>query len=104
MELYNVNRIKAIRLHLSKKQEVERMYFGPYEPEWYDNKGRVDNGYRVIAQRTGLSVPLIIHLVENMIKRRQITKLPVYLGYDKDYPDYVIVTLESKMNYEPENS
>jgi len=51
------NKIKEDLNVLSREQMdlIEIMFWGPYEPEWYDDKGRVDNRDSEIAKRVGAS-------------------------------------------------
>lgn len=90
--------VRRYSLTLSQKQEIERMYYGPYDTEWRDDKGQVINSDKAISERTGLHIQFIVVFLNELIKLRNETGKPVFLEYDKKYPKYVIVTLESKVD------
>lgn len=41
-------------IHPELLKEITEMFFGPYRPEWYNQKGIVDNTDVVIAKRLGV--------------------------------------------------
>lgn len=91
-------KVNRYNLSLSQKQQIERMYFGPYDNEWRDEKGNVLNTDQDIAKRMDLPYTYILAFSHILIEERNRTGKPVFLEYDRKYPKYVIVTLESKIN------
>lgn len=84
-----------------KKQLIERMFFGPYNEEWLDERGRIDNSDETISARTQLPLQFITVFLNNIMEARNRTGQPIFIPVTI-FRDYTIITLESKLNEEVE--
>jgi hypothetical protein len=46
-------------LSLQNKEDIEAMLFGPFKPEWRDEKGRIINSDRAIAERINIKISTV---------------------------------------------
>jgi len=87
-------------LTLTQNQTIEKMFYGPYEGSWYSPNGRVENSDEAIALRLDIPSHVVSRVIDGCIKHRIRRKFPLYIEIDDSYPDYIILTFESKMNNE----
>jgi len=79
-----IPRPEHILLTLQNKEDIETMLFGPWEPEWRNEKGIVMNSDREIAERINIKTSAVsgysTKLMEAHFKRvtTQINKQNIY--------------------------
>jgi hypothetical protein len=56
---FNINK----NLNPTQKEQIYRMFFGPYLPEWRDKKGIVDNTDETISKRLGISRDMVSYYI-----------------------------------------
>lgn len=88
-----------------QKEQIKTMFFGPYEPEWRDHKGIVDNTDESIAKRLGMAKDTVSSHIVVMLKNHfeaviKVRDLEREL-FDKPDGSFGSTTLESTFNYTP---
>ena len=54
-----VERNDVFKLTEEQMNLIDKMFWGPYKPEWKDKKGRAENGDGAIARRLGLKETVV---------------------------------------------
>lgn len=83
-----------------EKEAIEKMFFGPFEPQWKDSMGRVDNRDQTIADRLSLPFSAVSLYITKAYNYRKKLKLPINVIEDPEDEEFIMVTFESRMNSE----